>query len=166
MTEPSSVTVTTVVAVDPATAFEVFTDEVDLWWKTGPRYRVDPGRKSSMRFEGGAGGRLLEIYEESDDAFEHGRVLVWSPAERVVFEMGGRDFAPGESTEVEVRFESIERGTRVTVEHRGWDKLPKDHAVWHGLEGPAFHSMMGIWWADLLVSLVERANCATGAKAS
>ena len=95
MSDTVSVTVTTVVAVDPATAFEVFTDEIDAWWKTGPRYRVENKRKSSMRFTGGAGGRLLEEYDAAgDDAFEHGRVLVWEPADRLVFQMGGRDCEP------------------------------------------------------------------------
>ncbi len=159
MSDTDSVTVTTVVAVDPATAFEVFTDEIDAWWKTGPRYRVENKRKSSMRFTGGAGGRLLEEYDAAGgDAFEHGRVLVWEPADRLVFQMGGRDFKPGQSTEVEVRFEPIDEGTRVTVEHRGWDSLPKDSPIWHGLEGPAFISMMGVWWGDLLVALQTRAG--------
>ena len=159
MTTTDDVTVTTVVAVDPATAFEVFTNEIDAWWKTGPRFRVNADRKSAMRFEGGVGGRLLEVYDDaSDDAFEHGRILVWEPADRLVFQMGGRDFQPGESTEVEVRFETAEQGTRVTVEHRGWDRFPKGHRVRHGLEGSAFRNLMGVWWGDLLVSLRQEAD--------
>lgn len=152
MSDSDSVTVSTIVAVDPATAFEVFTEEVEAWWKHGPQYRVDPGRKSTIRFEPGVGGRLLEVYDESE-AFVHGRVLAWDPGERLVFEMGGRDFQPGETTEVEVRFEVVADGTRVTVEHRGWDAFPKDHPVKHGLEGGALVAMLGTWWADLLVSV-------------
>ena len=52
------VRVTTVVPADPATAFEVFTSQVDLWWRRGPRFRQGLGRPSEMRFEGEAGGRL------------------------------------------------------------------------------------------------------------
>lgn len=154
MIAPDAVRVTSVVGVDPATAFEVFTDEIDAWWKTGPMYRVEPERKSAMRLESGVGGRLLEIYDEAgDDAFEHGVVRVWKPPQRLVFEMSGRDFRPGERTEVEVRFEAVERGTRVTVEHRGWGAFAADHPVRHGLLGTAFTGMLGSWWGDLLVAL-------------
>ncbi len=146
-----SASVTTVVAVDPATAFEVFTEEVDAWWKRGPRFRWRPEREGTLRFEPGVGGRLVEVYDEAgEDVFEVGRVLVWKPADRLVFEFRAREFRAGEITEVEVRFEAVDQGTRVSVEHRGWDSLPAGHPVRHGLEGPAFRSMMGLWWADLL----------------
>lgn len=145
------VAVTTVVAVDPATAFEVFTDEVDAWWKRGPRFRWRPGQDGTMRFEPGVGGRLMEVYDDTgDDIFEVGRVLVWKPADRLVFEFRARNFEPDQITEVEVRFEAVDQGTRVSVEHRGWESLPEDHPARHGLKGPAFHSLMGVWWADLL----------------
>ena len=108
MVDSDSVTVTTVLAVDRATAFYVFTEEVDFWWKRGPRFRVDPSRPSTMRFEPRVGGRFLEVYDEaSDDSFEHGKVRAWEPNERVVFEMRARDLKPEERTEVEIRVESV-----------------------------------------------------------
>lgn len=80
MRSSDAVTVTTKVAVDPATAFRVFTEEVDAWWRRGPRYRFRPGRDGVMRFEPGAGGRLVEVYDEAaGDVFEVGRVLAWEP---------------------------------------------------------------------------------------
>lgn len=161
MSSTDSVSVTTLVAVDPATAFELFTDEVDSWWKRGPRFRPGIDRSGAMRFERGVGGRLLEVYDDATrDAFELGRVRVWEPSDRLVFEMGGRDFKPGEATEVEVRFEAVDTGTRVTVVHRGWDSVPAGHPVRHGLEGGAFTSMMGLWWGDLLVALRARSRAA------
>jgi len=154
MSETDRVVVTTVVEVDPSTAFRVFTEETDLWWRQGPRFRVHPERAGRICFEGRVGGRLLEAYDEMGrDAFEHGRVLVWDPPKRLVFEMSGRNHAPDEHTEVEVRFEGRPPGTRVTVEHRGWDRFGPDHPVRHGLAGGAFTNMMGSWWGDLLVEL-------------
>ena len=151
--------VTTLVEVDPATAFAVFTEDVDAWWKHGPRYRVHPDRASSMRFEPGVGGRLVEVYAEStDEAFEHGKVSVWDPPKRLVFEMSGRDFQPSETTDVEVRFDRVGAATRVTVEHRGWERFPADHPVRHGLTGGAFKDMMSVWWADLLASVQAHAR--------
>jgi len=147
------VTVSTRLSVDPMTAFEVFTDEVDAWWRQGPRFRTGHDRKSVMRFEPGVGGRLLEIFDEaSQDAFELGRVRVWEPGARLVFDFRARNFAPEEITEVEIRFEPDADGTRVTLEHRGWNRIRPEHPARHGLVGGAFTSMIGLFWADLLVA--------------
>lgn len=50
MSELARVRVSTIIAVDPQEAFRIFTEEVDLWWKRSPRFRVssDPkGTRSS-----------------------------------------------------------------------------------------------------------------------
>jgi len=151
---------TTVVPADPATAFALFTSEVDLWWRRGPRFRHGLGRPSVMRFEGEEGGRLLEVYTDAaGGAFEVGRVLAWKPGDRLVFEWRGNNFEPGLVTEVEVRFERAERGTRVTLEHRGWDAVPLEHASRHGYgASQAFVGMIGLWWGDQLTSLRQQAG--------
>jgi hypothetical protein len=157
------VRVTTVVAVDPATAFAVFTEEVDLWWRRGPRHRFRADRVGTMRFEPGPAGRLLEVYDEAaGDVYEVGDVRAWEPGRRLVFAWRGRAFAPGEETVVEVRFERVAAGTRVTLEHRGWEALRADHPARHGLTGGAFASMIGLWWGDQLTML--RARAAGGAR--
>ncbi len=147
-----SVTVTTLVAVDSATAFQVFTEEVDAWWGRGPRYRHAAERPCTMCFEPRVGGRFLEVYAESGAPLEVGRLLVWEPPARIVWESRAEGRPVGQQTEVEVRFEEVEQGTRVTVEHRGWDRVPLEDPARHGLDGAAFSSMMGTWWADLLVA--------------
>lgn len=96
-------------------------------------------------------GRINSGREQ--DAFELGEVRVWEPPVRVVFEMRGRDFKPDERTEVEVRFEPTQDGTRVTVHHTGWDPLPPDHPARHGHDNQAFAKMMGLWWADQLTAV-------------
>ena len=93
-------------------------------------------------------------------------------AERLVFEFRARSFEPGQVTEVEVRFEGVDlegvdregvgQGTRVTVEHRGWDALGAGHPVRHGLAGTAFTDMMGVWWGDLLAALRRAAAAPAG----
>jgi uncharacterized protein YndB with AHSA1/START domain len=154
--------VSTRVAVGVDAAFQIFTEEVDAWWRRGPRFRWNPERDGVVRFEPGEGGRFLEVYDEaSGDAFEVGRIQVWDPPKRLVFTFRARAFAPGESTEVEVRFEpasaSAGAATDVTIEHRGWDALREDHPARHALDGSAFTNMMGVWWADLLTSARQRA---------
>jgi uncharacterized protein YndB with AHSA1/START domain len=160
MSTTDCVRVTTVVASDPITAFALFTTEIDAWWRHGPRFRHGLGRPSVMRFEGGEGGRLLEVYtDEAGGAFEVGRVLAWKPGDRLIFQWRGNDFEPGLVTEVEVFFEPAEAGTRVTLEHRGWDRVPLDHASRHGYGASnAFTSMIGLWWGDLLTSLRAHAG--------
>ena len=145
------------VAVDPATAFRVFTDDIGAWWIGGPRYGFQPSRRGVMRFEPGVGGRLVETYEDGE-VYEVGRVLVWEPGQRLVFQWRGTNFADDQVTEVEVRFRARDGGTRVTVEHRGWEVLPPDHPARHGLDHGPFLRLMGQSWTELLEAAKARAE--------
>jgi hypothetical protein len=51
-------TVTVSVHVTPDDAFDIFTQEIDLWWREGPRYRIAGRRRGQLSFEAGVGGRL------------------------------------------------------------------------------------------------------------
>ncbi len=146
-----TVVVSTVVAVDPGAAFAIFTDDIDLWWRQGARFRA-PG-DDVLRFEPGPEGRL--VAEASGGAVrEIGRVLAWEPeVGRLVFEFRAANFAAHEITEVEVRFEGVVDGTRVTLEHRGLEALRGDHPARHGLEGTALVALYGTWWGEMLVEL-------------
>ena len=143
------------VKVDPATAFALFTEDVDAWWKRGPVYRFSGGQKTGViRFEPGVGGRLVEVCDDPPgETYEIGRVLAWEPAKRLVFEFRPTNFEAGQCTEVEVRFEAVGDATRVSVEHRGWDSVPPDHPARHGLSEPEFGQMRGSWWLELLRAL-------------
>jgi uncharacterized protein YndB with AHSA1/START domain len=149
-------TVSVRVAVTQAAAFDVFTREMDLWWRRGPRFRFgrQPGR---LNFEPSLGGRLFESFpsESGTHVIEVGRVTVWEPPSRLVFTWRNVNFAADESTEVEVLFAPTETGTLVTVQHRGWGALRADHPARHGLEGADFSRMIGIWWGDLMTGLRE-----------
>jgi hypothetical protein len=121
-----SVVRTVDVGVDPATAFEMFTEEIDDWYERGPYSFNDTKRAIAIRFES---GRLLEVYADGEP-YEMGRVTVWEPGERLVFVYRSVHL-PLEGTEVEVSFEPIAAGTRVTLEHRGLERLPADeYATW------------------------------------
>ena len=158
MIAPDRVCVTTSVGADPHTAFRIFTEEVDAWWRRGPANRFGGAREGRLRFEPGVGGRLVEAFGDAPgDLYEVGRVRVWEPGARLVFEFRALAFEPGESTEVEVRFEADAGGTRVTLEHRGWGALRAGHPARHGLEGPALEGMLGLWWAEQLLGLRRRA---------
>jgi len=107
--------------VEPEEAFRLFTEEVDLWWQRGVKFRFRPKAHGTMKFEPGEGGRLVEIYDDAKgDLYEVGRILVWEPGVRLVFEWRGPNFRDGQVTEVDIRFKPVEAGTRVVLEHRGW----------------------------------------------
>ena len=109
MTEASATT-SVEVAADPATAFQVFTEEIDLWWVRGPINFMDSGRLIELRIEPGVGGRFLEVYgTDPEDTLVSGRITVWKPGEMFAY----RD--PDEDTETRVSFDAIDAGTRVTV---------------------------------------------------
>jgi uncharacterized protein YndB with AHSA1/START domain len=143
------------VAVAPAVAFQVFTEEIDRWWRRGLRFRIAGKRRGVIHLEPGVGGRMFESVETvaGTRVFETGRVTAWEPPARLVFEWRAANFAPDEKTEVEVTFEASGDGTLVTVTHRGWAAIRGDHPVRHGLEVAGFLRMHGLWWGDLLTSL-------------
>jgi uncharacterized protein YndB with AHSA1/START domain len=157
------------VPVPPEAAFRIFTEEIDRWWRRGLKYRVAGKRRGILHLEPYVGGRLFESFElgpsptgtaEASETrgrpvkvVETGRVLVWEPPSRLVFEWRAVNFKKDEATEVEVCFEPSQTGTRVTVTHRGWTRIRADHPARHGLEVAAFLQMMGLWWGELLTSL-------------
>lgn len=103
------------VRLPPADAFEVFTDEIGAWWPL-PTHGIFGNRAGGLTFRD---GRLIE---RSIDGTETtwGHVLIWEPAERLVITWHpGRD--DDDASRVEVSFEPDAGGTRVVLEHRGWE---------------------------------------------
>ncbi len=150
------------VAVPPAVAFDLFTREIDQWWRRGVRYRASGRHAGVLHLELGLGGRLFETFtvDGQDRLVVVGTISAWEPPRRFVFDWRNANFAPHEKTEVEVRFEAAAEGkkTRVTVEHRGWSALPPEHPARHGLAVGPFIAMIGMWWGDLLGSLRRQAE--------
>ncbi len=145
------VQVRTRVKADPARAFFAFTNEVDAWWRRGPRFRFGPaGRDGVLAFEPRVGGRFVERFDNGEELVV-GDVVAWSPPDAFAFLM--RPVAPGggEGSRVEVRFVPVEGGgTEVVLTHHGLERVPLEarHA---GLRGTALRNVISVWWADLLV---------------
>ena len=95
----------------PQRAFNLFTERAGEWWPADRRHTKDAA--STIHIE--AAGRFFERSGAGAEV-EMGRVRVFSPGERLVL-----DWFPGTGpehpTEVEVRFETADGGTRVTVTH-------------------------------------------------
>jgi hypothetical protein len=135
------VRVSTIVATDPAEAFEIFTRETALWWRRDPRFGLSSTMPGSIRFE--SNGR--RVFEESPggQSIEIGTILLWQPGERLIFEWRSERFDPSTPTEVVVTFARVNSGTEVTLEHRGWQP---------GRDSKAFRDWLGLWWGDLFTS--------------
>jgi hypothetical protein len=145
--------VSILVAVAPQRAFQAFTEETDVWWLQGPRHRFRaPYRDGHLRFEAGAGGRLVEHYPDGS-SFTIGHVVEWRPGELVHLTWRLPNFAPDESTEVIVNFTAEDNGTRVSVEHRGWSRLRRDHPALHGRDVRGATFVTGALWSQTLTAL-------------
>ena len=106
----------TTVEASVETAFDTFTRGIATWWPSGS-HRVFEGG-SSVVFEERVGGRLYERAADGAEA-DWADVLVWEPPHRLVLRW--RVNPKRGPTEVEVRFAPEDGGTRVELEHRGWD---------------------------------------------
>ena len=157
MSAADAVTVSLDVEVEPAVAFDVFTRELDQWWGRGPRYRFVAPYGGTLKLEPGVGGRLLHV-ADADVTFVVGRVEVWEPPHRLAFGWRLTNFTPEQDTRVEVRFEPVAAGTRVSVTHSGWDALPPGHPARHGFTGHEFVLFKGGWWGELLTAIKRHAE--------
>ena len=151
----SSVLVSLRVPADPLRAFQAFTQEIALWWQSSPLFRITPRGDGTLAFEPGVGGRLYTTLA-SGQVFEIGRISVWEPGERLVFQWRQATFRPEQSTEVEVRFEAVDRETRVSIEHRAWDSIPQDHVARHRFPEPVTLEYVARWWRASLDSFGAR----------
>jgi uncharacterized protein YndB with AHSA1/START domain len=154
-----SARVSVTVAVAPPLAFEIFTEEIDRWWRRGIKFRQTGERSGFLRIEPGVGGRLFESFDGNGDGgphvFEVGRVRVWEPPRFLSFTWRSANYAVHEHTEVDVEFTPAASGTLVTVTHRGLSDLRADHPARHGLQGADFNRMIGLWWGEQMSSLRE-----------
>jgi hypothetical protein len=64
------------VAVEPSVAFRTFTEEIDLWWRRGLRFRVAGKNRGIIHLEPRLGGRLFESFDTNAGTrvFETGKV--------------------------------------------------------------------------------------------
>jgi uncharacterized protein YndB with AHSA1/START domain len=97
-------------------AFETFTRQIASWWPRGSHSLFEERRE--IVFEERVGGRLYEVATDGEEG-DWADVLAWEPPDRFVLRW--RVNPKRSPTEVEVRFSPENGGTRVDLEHRGWD---------------------------------------------
>jgi uncharacterized protein YndB with AHSA1/START domain len=115
------------VACPPETAFALWTSRLSTWW---PSDHTVTGRDDlTVVLESGVGGRIFERTPEGDE-HEWGEVTRWDPPVALDYRWHlRRDRA--DATSVSVRFLAAgEAGTRVEIEHTGWERLGADGDDW------------------------------------
>ena len=111
-------TVTVDCAVEEA--FRIFTADAMSWWPV-ESHSIHGADVREVVFEPDVGGEVYELAESGD----HGHwatVLEWEPPNRLVLAWNILK-REGDVTEVEVRFLPEGEGTRVELEHRGWENV-------------------------------------------
>jgi len=106
-------------------AFQVFTAEMASWWPVDTHHIAEKPLEEIV-IEERAGGRWFERAADGSEC-DWGTVRAWEPPTRVVFgwhltERWEFDPDPGHASEVEVRFVADRSGTRVELEHRGFER--------------------------------------------
>jgi uncharacterized protein YndB with AHSA1/START domain len=108
------------VTAPPARAFRRFTEEMGTWWPLRS-HSVGQADAETVTMEPRLGGRIVEHIRGGRQAV-WGTVTAWDPPRRVAFTWHpGR--APDTAQDVEVRFTADGTGTRVELEHRGFERL-------------------------------------------
>lgn len=104
----------------PGQAFELFTAGLGRWWPLRT-HSVFQERAATCGLEPRVGGALFEQRDDGERSL-WGTVLVWEPPRRFVVSWHpGREAETAQ--ELEVRFLPEGAGTRVELEHRGWQRL-------------------------------------------
>lgn len=97
-------------------AFALFTERMESWWPLHA-FSIFGAESAGVVLEARPGGRIVETATDGRrDTW--GEIAVWEPPHRLLL-----TWHPGtaERTEVEVTFEPHGDGTRVRLEHRGWE---------------------------------------------
>ena len=146
------------VAAPLALAFEVFTARIESWWPMASHH-IGDAACAAVVIEPRPGGRW---YERGVDGTEcdWGRVLAYDPPARLVLSwLLDHEFEPdpdpANASEVEVTFTREGDGTRVELEHRGFERRAEGGAqVAESVAGEG-------GWSGLLVAYAEAAQASS-----
>jgi uncharacterized protein YndB with AHSA1/START domain len=106
-------------------AFRVFTADARSWWPVAT-HSIHGEGVTEIVFEEREGGEVYELAANGEKG-HWATVVGWEPPSRLVLAWNilGLELV---ATEVEIRFLPEGAGTRVELEHRGWEELPEEAA--------------------------------------
>ncbi len=103
-------------------AFRVFTSDASSWWPIATH--SIHGDAQAIVFEEREGGEVYELAANGGKG-HWATVVGWEPPSRLVLAWNILE-REAVATEVEIRFLPDGSGTRVELEHRGWEALAED----------------------------------------
>jgi uncharacterized protein YndB with AHSA1/START domain len=106
-------------ACPPEHAFRAWTERIATWWPAD--HTVTGEGDLVVVLEPRVGGRVFERTRGGDE-HDWGRVTIWDPPVRLGYTWHLRADRT-DATDVEIRFVPAGSGTRVEIEHRGWERL-------------------------------------------
>src|SRR5215813_3581370 len=105
------------VARQPEVSFRVFCEEITQWWPGG-----FGGKDAKLYLDREVGGRFYERRTDGSE-YEIGKITAYQPPARVAFTWRAPSWDT--TTQVEIRFAPEGDGTRVELEHSGWEQDAK-----------------------------------------
>ncbi len=114
----------------PEISFKVFCEQIGQWWPKGPSF----GGKElvDITIEGRIGGRFYERYVDGTE-YQIGEVTAYQPPSLLAFTWRAPSWEL--RTQVEVRFTAEAGGTRVELDHSGWDQDAKTRDAYKSYDG-------------------------------
>lgn len=124
MIDPIHASVT--VGCAPEDAFRVFTREMGGWWPVQMFSMAADEHEGRVKVESVVveeheGGRIYEVMSDGAEG-TWATVLQWDPPHRLILAWKP-NLSDNPPTEIEVTFTPHDGGTRVNLEHRGWERL-------------------------------------------
>jgi uncharacterized protein YndB with AHSA1/START domain len=101
----------------PEISFKVFCEEIGEWWPGG-----FGGKDSKLSLGREVGGRFIEKRADGTE-YEIGRITAYQPPSIVAFTWRAPSWDV--ITQVEIRFTAEAGGTRIELEHSGWEQDAK-----------------------------------------
>lgn len=133
--------------VDVDLAFDLFTKRIAEWWPVSS-HSIHHEDVTDVRFEGGVGGKVVEITKDGAE-YPWAHVVAWDPPHRFVLSWYP-DVEPVAASTLEVRFSALSGGkARLDLEHRGWEEF--------GQEGVGLRDRYETGW-DIVLGSLEGAS--------
>jgi uncharacterized protein YndB with AHSA1/START domain len=113
-----SIVKTVEVPLDRERAFSLFTNGIGTWWPLEPH---SVGGATSRGVTLGPDGAVETLADGTTTVW--GEIVEWEPPSHVVLTWHPGTEAGPDQTQVAVSFEATSSGTRVRLEHSGWERV-------------------------------------------